>query len=82
MKLAQLCALVINTGIQRITATEIISRLKVTIGKYETSLQRSDSSYSKNHCIGKNDGNNSFSFELSKVKHLCQEKIQRKDTKN
>ena len=76
LKSAQLCALAINIGIQRITAKEIISRLKLTIGKYETSLQRSDSSDSKNHCIGKNNGNNRFSFEMSKMKHLCKEQIQ------
>ena len=76
LKSAQLCALAINTGVQRITEKEIISQLKVTIGKDETSVQRSDSSDSKNHCKGKNDGNGSFTFKLSKMKHLCKEQIQ------
>lgn len=76
LKSAQLCALAINTGIQRITAKEIISRLKVTIDKDKTSLQRSRSSASKNYCKGKNDGNSSFTFKLSKMKQLCKEQIQ------
>lgn len=71
LKSVQLCPLAINTGIQKFTAKEIISRLKIAIGNDENSLQRSGSTDSKNHCKWKNDGNNSFSFELSKMKLLC-----------
>ena len=70
LKSVQLCALAINTGIQKFTAKEITSRLKIAIGNDENSLQRSDSTDSKNHCKRKKHGNNSFSFELSKMKLL------------